>query len=57
MGTPVRRVVHVNRTLVISLLAGFGVALSCTYWWSQPGQKGELLVSQRSDYPTEWLGI
>ena len=57
METPIIGLSQVNKPLLVGLLAGLGVALGYTYWWSQPLQKGKILISQRSDYSTEWLGI
>ena len=57
METSIKGLVRVNKTLLVGLLAGVGVALSYTYWWSQPLRKDNIPVSHRSDYPTEWLGI
>ena len=57
MKTPVRSVVHVHKTLLVSALVGLGIALSYTYWFSQPLQKGKASISQRYDYPSEWLGV
>jgi hypothetical protein len=57
METPVRRLDRIDKTLLISLVACLGIALSYTYWWSQPLQTGKVPISRRSDYLTEWLGI
>ncbi|WP_338877328.1 hypothetical protein WBJ53_33165 (plasmid) [Spirosoma sp. SC4-14] len=53
----IRRVPHVNKLLVVSLLAGLGVAIRYTYGLFKPGQKASIPLRQRSDYLTEWLGI
>lgn len=53
----IRRVPHVNKLVLLSLLAGLGVAIRYTYGWFLPGQQAAIPHRQRSDYPTEWLGI
>lgn len=53
----IRRVPHVNKLLVVSLLVGLGVTIRYTYGWFLPGQKAGIPLKQCSDYPTEWLGI
>ncbi|MCX6218627.1 hypothetical protein [Spirosoma sp.] len=53
----IRRVPHANKILIVSLLAGFGIVFNYTYAWFQQGHKAGAPLRQRSDYPTEWLGI